>query len=101
MRQLVYTLFSTNNHASFHLWWKENLVKYQKFSKYYDHDYCYYFGGTLLRDFQQHYVSMKENHADNEIADKNLVKSDHITQGLIQQQDVQTNLDQKLNQKLR
>ena len=27
-------MFSTNNHASFHLWWKENLVKYQKISKY-------------------------------------------------------------------
>ena len=30
MRQLVYTMFITNNHAPFHLWWKENLVKYQK-----------------------------------------------------------------------
>ena len=27
-----------NNHAPFHLWWIENLVKHQKFSKYYDHD---------------------------------------------------------------
>ena len=26
-----------NNQASFHLWWKEKLVKPQKFSKYYDH----------------------------------------------------------------
>ena len=38
MRQLVYTMFITNNHASFHLRWKENLVKYQKASKYYVHD---------------------------------------------------------------
>ena len=30
MRQLVYTMFITNNHTSFHLWWKENLIKYQK-----------------------------------------------------------------------
>ena len=29
---------NTNNHASFHLWWKENLIKYQKVSKYYAHD---------------------------------------------------------------
>ena len=28
----------TNNHASFHLWWKESLVKHLKVSKYYDHD---------------------------------------------------------------
>ena len=27
MRQLVYTMFISNNRASFHLWWKENLVK--------------------------------------------------------------------------
>ena len=29
----------TNNHASFHLWLKENLIKHQKVSKYYDVDY--------------------------------------------------------------
>ena len=33
MRQLVYTMFITNNHDSFHLWLKENLVKYQKKSQ--------------------------------------------------------------------
>ena len=38
MRQLVYAIFIINNHASFHLWWKGNLVKHQKASKYYDHD---------------------------------------------------------------
>ena len=37
-RQLVYTVFVTNNHASFHLWWKENLIKYQKVLKYHVHD---------------------------------------------------------------
>ena len=36
--QLWYSIFITNNHGSFHLWWKENLVKYQKVSKYYVHD---------------------------------------------------------------
>ena len=30
----MYTMFITNNHGSFHLWWKENLVKHQKVSKY-------------------------------------------------------------------
>ena len=35
IRQLVYTIFITNNHASFHLWWKEKLVKHQQVSKYY------------------------------------------------------------------
>ena len=37
MRQLVYTMFVANHNASFHFWWKENLVKYQKVSKYYAH----------------------------------------------------------------
>ena len=36
-------MFSTNNHASIHLWSKENLVKYQKVSKYYVHDCLNYF----------------------------------------------------------
>ena len=35
--QLVDTMLITNNHTSFHLWWKEKLAKYQKFSKYYVH----------------------------------------------------------------
>ena len=35
VRQLVYTMFITNNHASFHLWGKEILVKCQKVFKYY------------------------------------------------------------------
>ena len=38
MRQLVYTMFITNNRSSFHLWWKEILVKCQKVSKCYEHD---------------------------------------------------------------
>ena len=31
-------MFITNNHASFHFWRKENLVKHQKVSKYNDDD---------------------------------------------------------------
>ena len=36
MRKLVYTMLRNNNHTSFHLWWKENLVIYQKVLKYYE-----------------------------------------------------------------
>ena len=32
MRQLLYIMFITNNQASFHLWWEENLLKLQKVS---------------------------------------------------------------------
>ena len=35
---IVYTMFITNNHTSFYLWWKENRVKHQDLSKYYDHE---------------------------------------------------------------
>ena len=38
MRQLVYIIYIRNNRTSFHLWWKENLVKYRKVSKYYETD---------------------------------------------------------------
>ena len=36
MKQLVYTMFISNNRPSFHLWWKKNLVKHWKVSKYYE-----------------------------------------------------------------
>ena len=35
------TMYLSNNCASFHLWWKENLVKHQKVSKYYENDCCF------------------------------------------------------------
>ena len=38
MRQLAYTMLISNNCALFHLWWKKNLVKHQKVSKYYEND---------------------------------------------------------------
>ena len=31
--------FITNNHASFHLWLNQNFPKYQKVSKYHQHNY--------------------------------------------------------------
>ena len=38
MRQLGYTMFISYNRSSFHFWWKENLIKHQKVSKYYEND---------------------------------------------------------------
>ena len=38
MRQLVYIMPISNNRASFYMWWKENLVKHQKVSKFYEND---------------------------------------------------------------
>ena len=35
---VVYIMFMSNNRPSFHLWWKENLVKHRKVSKYYETD---------------------------------------------------------------
>ena len=31
-------MFISDNSASFHLWWKENFVKYREVSKYYETD---------------------------------------------------------------
>ena len=36
MRQLVYTIFITNSHASFHLGSNENLMNHEKVSKFYE-----------------------------------------------------------------
>ena len=36
MSQIVYIMFITNSRALFQLWRKENLVKHQKVSKYYE-----------------------------------------------------------------
>ena len=38
IRQHVNTMLISNNCPSFHLWWKENLVKHRKVSKYYETD---------------------------------------------------------------
>ena len=38
MRQLVCTMFISNNHASFHLWRKGCLEKHQRVSKYFEND---------------------------------------------------------------
>ena len=61
VRQLVYTMFISNFRASFHLWWKENLLKHQRFSKYYKND--------CLQNFLLHYMSLLR---------AKFVKSSHI-----------------------
>ena len=38
MWQHAYTISITSNHVPFHMWQKKNLVKYQKLSKYNDHN---------------------------------------------------------------
>ena len=38
MRKFVYTMFISNNHPLLHLWWKKNLVKQWKVSKYFETD---------------------------------------------------------------
>ena len=45
IRQLVYTMFISNNHPSFHLWWKENLVNHLRGAKYYETDCCLFSDG--------------------------------------------------------
>ena len=41
MRKFVYVMLITNNHASVHSRWNENLAKYQKISKYYENYYSF------------------------------------------------------------
>ena len=47
VRQLEYTMFISNNHPLFNLWWNKNLVKHRKVSKYYEtyclHDFIFLF----------------------------------------------------------
>ena len=53
-------MFITNNHASFHLWWKENLVKHWQVSKQYGQD-C----SSCWNNFcsgQKIFEEWKENH---------------------------------------
>ena len=40
--------FIGNNHVSFRLWWKENLINYQKVSKYYEDDCRWNLNGENL-----------------------------------------------------
>ena len=42
LRHVLYTMFLSNNRASFQLWWKESLVKHQKVSKDHATDGSYF-----------------------------------------------------------
>ena len=48
MRQLIYTMFISNNRTSFHLLGKENLVKHQRVSKYYENDCLQKFSFVIM-----------------------------------------------------
>ena len=60
MGQLVYTMFISNNCTLFHLWRKENLVKHQKVSKYYETD-C----SAILLPLDANFRSNSHNHPSN------------------------------------
>ena len=60
MRQLVYTILISNNRPSFHLWWKENLVKLQQISKYYEKDCLHIFLLLLMSWLKTKFV--KKSH---------------------------------------
>ena len=69
--QSVCTMFITNNYTSFHLWWEENLVKYQKVLKYYVHD-CSYTGLWIMyanlcqqNEILKKVITTKDTHAEN------------------------------------
>ena len=47
MRQLLYTMFISNNRTSFHLWCMESLAKHEKVSKYYENKCSVAFHVTL------------------------------------------------------
>ena len=53
------------NQASFHLWWKENLLNHQKVSKYYEHD--------CLQSFFPLFMSLST---------ASVVKNSHILAGI-------------------
>ena len=52
VRQLVYATFISNNRALLHLGWKENLVKHQKVSKYYENDSGYQISLWTVLNFE-------------------------------------------------
>ena len=48
-------MFIRNNRPSFHLWWKENFVKHQKVSKYYENDCSYPLLGSSAEFYHKFY----------------------------------------------
>ena len=92
MRKLLYTMFAINNHASIHLWWKENLLIYQHVSKYYEHSWnirnLFSTSYTSLTQATSHLRTLTDNifstgKSENTIS-ANIVSSifDHLVQFL-------------------
>ena len=59
MRQPVYTIFISINQASFHLRWKENLVKHQDIPKYYENDWK--LTGFTSKDIMMIFVDLADS----------------------------------------
>ena len=59
MRQPVYTIFISINQASFHLWWKENLVKHHDIPKYYENDWK--LTGFTSKDIMMIFVDLADS----------------------------------------
>ena len=53
-------MFITNNHDSFHLWWKESLLNHQKVSKYFEHVRAQ----NLLSPFMSFWRTLIVNNSD-------------------------------------
>ena len=69
-------MFVSNNRPSFHLWWKENLVKHWKVSKYYETDcrsrhvvnirtvsvwWCLYVSSNTSFTFEGQFIEVKQH----------------------------------------
>ena len=55
--QYLNTMCISNNRPSFHLWWKENLVKHRKVSKYYETD-CGYILTYFIKSVRNLYFGL-------------------------------------------
>ena len=62
MRQLVYTMFISNSRTLLHLRRKENLIKHQKVSKYYENVYLQDFFFPCMSLLKA--LIVKNNHID-------------------------------------
>ena len=61
VRQIVYTIVRSNSRPTFYLWWKENLVKQRKVSRYFEHDWMENFLLSFMFLFTTNLV--KSNHS--------------------------------------
>ena len=75
VKQLVHIMFITNNQASFHFWWKQSLVKYQKLLKYYVEQY---FVESLFQEIYDRFVSVVFNISVNDITLTNFIECENL-----------------------